>query len=140
MMGYTIWLLAATLAFDLNSVKQEPNLERRSDLALDHANEALDSARDAFQANDSAKMQAALDEVTESVNLSYQSLVDTGKDARRNPKFFKRAELKTRELTRRLDGFRIAVDVDSRAAVDRVRERVNEVHDNLLKSIMSKKK
>jgi hypothetical protein len=129
MMGYTIWLLAATLAFDLNSVKQEPNLERRSDLALDHANEALDSARDAFQANDSAKMQAALDEVTES-----------GKDARRNPKFFKRAELKTRELTRRLDGFRIAVDVDSRAAVDRVRERVNEVHDNLLKSIMSKKK
>jgi len=139
-MGYTIWLLAAMLALDLNSIKQEPNLERRSDLALDHANEALDAARDAFQANDIAKMQAGLDEVTESVNLSYQSLVDTGKDARRNPKFFKRAELKTRELLRRLDGFRIAVDVDSRAAVDRVRDRVNDVHDNLLKSIMSKKK
>lgn len=140
MMGYTIWLLGTMLALDLNSVRQEPNLERRSDLALDHANEALDAARDAFQANDTAKMQAALDEVTESVNLSYQSLEDTGKDARRNPKFFKRAELKTRELLRRLDGFRIAVDIDSRASVDRVRDRVNEVHDNLLKSIMSKKK
>ena len=94
MMGYTIWLLGTMLALDLISVRQEPNLERRSDLALDHANEALDAARDAFQANDTAKMQAALDEVTESVNLSYQSLEDTGKDARRNPKFLNGRSLK----------------------------------------------
>jgi len=140
MVGHMVWLLMMVLAFDLNSVKVEPNLERRSDLALDNANEALDAARDAFQANEAAKLQTALDELTESVNLSYQSLVDTGKDARRSPKFFKRAELRTRELLRRLDGFRLAVDVDSRAPVEKVRDRVAEVHDELLKSIMSKKK
>jgi len=134
------WLLMMALAFDLGSVKVEPNLERRSELALDNANEALDTARDAFHANDTAKMQTALDEITDSVDLSYQSLVDTGKDARRSPKFFKRAELKTRELLRRLDGLRLAVDVESRASVEKVRDRVAEVHDNLLKSIMSKKK
>jgi hypothetical protein len=134
------WVLVLVLALDLNTVKQEPNLERRSDLALEHANEELDAARDAFNANDLAKMQATLAEITDSVDLSYQSLLDTGKDARRSPKFFKRAELKTRDLLRRLDGLEQVVDVDSRAAVDKVRDRVSDVHDNLLKSIMSKKK
>jgi len=134
------WLLILALAVDLSSIKEEPNLERRSELALDHAGEALDTAREAFQSNDAPKLQTALDELTDSVNLSYQSLVDTGKDARRSPKFFKRAELRTRELLRRLDGLRVAVDVESRAAVDKVRDRVAEVHDDLLKSIMSKKK
>ena len=134
------WVLMLVLALDLNTVKQEPNLEHRSDLALEHANEELDVARDAFNANDVAKMQAALAEIVDSVNLSYQSLLDTGKDARRSPKFFKRAELKTRDLLRRLDGLDQMVDVDVRASVDKVRDRVSEVHDNLLKSIMSKKK
>jgi hypothetical protein len=134
------WLLMLVLALDLNSVKQEPNLERRSDLALDHANEELDAAREAFNANDAAKMQLALEEITDSVNLSYQSLLDTGKDARRSPKFFKRAELKTRDLLRRLEGLEHAVDVDSRTYVNKVRDRVSEIHDDLLKSIMSKKK
>jgi hypothetical protein len=135
-----IWLLMLVLALDLNSVKQEPNLERRSDLALDHANEQLDTAREAFNSNDNSKMQSALAEITDSVNLSYQSLLDTGKDARRSPKFFKRAELRTRDLVRRLEGLEHAVDVDSRAYVDRVKDRVSEIHDELLKSIMSKKK
>jgi hypothetical protein len=134
------WLLMLVLALDLNSVKQEPNLERRSDLALDHANEELDAAREAFNANDAAKMQLALEEIADSVNLSYQSLLDTGKDARRSPKFFKRAELKTRDLLRRLEGLEHAVDVDSRTYVNKVRDRVSEIHDDLLKSIMSKKK
>jgi hypothetical protein len=134
------WLLMLVLALDLSSLKQEPNLERRSDLALDHANETLDAAREAFNASDASKMQAALEEITESVNLSYQSLLDTGKDARRSPKFFKRAELRTRDLLRRLEGLEHSVDVDSRAYVEKVKDRVSEVHDNLLKSIMSKKK
>ena len=38
-------ILAMTLAFDLTAVKSEPNLEKRSELALDHANVVLDAAR-----------------------------------------------------------------------------------------------
>ena len=134
------WLLMLVLMLDLNSVKAELNLERRSELALANANKAIDTAREAYEANDATKMQAALEEIADSVNLSYQSLIDTGKDARRNPKFFKRAELKTGELIRRLNGLRLAVDVESRASLDKVRDRVSDVHDSLLKSIMSKKK
>jgi hypothetical protein len=134
------WVLIMVLALDLNSVKQEPNLERRSELALENANASLDSVREAFTAGDMAKMRAALDETRESVDLAYQALSDTGKDPRRNPKFFKRAELKTRELLRRLDGLVQGVDVESQGWVEKVRDRIAEVHDNLLKGIMSKKK
>jgi len=134
------WLLIAILAFDLASIKNEPNLEKRSELALDHAGTELDEAREAYNAGDVAKMESALGEVGESVELAYHSLTDTGKDARRNPKFFKRAELRTRELMRRLEGIRESVSYQDRALVEVVRDRVAEVHDELLKGIMSKKK
>ncbi len=103
-------LLILFLAFDLAAVKLEPNLERRSERAIDNASAAMDAARDAASAGDSAKTKIALDEVRDSVDLAYQSLVESGKSARRNPKFFKRAELKTRELMRRLEGLAQAVD------------------------------
>ena len=35
------------LALDLAGIKAEPKLEKRSELALEYANSALDSARDA---------------------------------------------------------------------------------------------
>lgn len=130
-------LLILCLAFDLAAIKLEPNLERRSERALDNASIAMDAARDA--STDEAKLKAALEELRDSVDLAYQSLVDSGKSARRNPRFFKKAELKTRELMRRLQGLAQAVDSDDRALVEGVRERVSKVHDDLILDIMKKK-
>ena len=132
------WLLIMVLAFDLASVKTEPNLERRSDLALDNANAALDEARDAYNSSDMEKTEVALDEVRASVDLAYRSLEDTGKDARRSPRFFKRAELRTRQLLRRLDGLRDSFSASDRRLLDGLRDRVSEVHDSLLTDIMGK--
>jgi hypothetical protein len=132
-------LLILCLAFDLASVKLEPNLERRSERALDNASVAMDTARDVSTAGEPEKVKAALEELRDSVDLAYQSLVESGKSARRNPKFFKRAELKTRELMRRLEGLVQAADSEDRAFVESVRERVSKVHDDLIKDIMQKK-
>lgn len=132
-------LLILCLAFDLAAIRTEPNLERRSDLAMANASSAMDAARDASEAGDMAKIKAALEELRDSVDLAYQSLVDSGKSARRNPKFFKRAELKTRELMRRLEGLAQAVDADDRVVVESVRDRVSKVHDDLIHDIMQKK-
>jgi hypothetical protein len=132
-------LLIFCLAFDLAGIKLEPNLERRSERAIENASAAMDAARDASIAGDSAKTKADLEELRDSVDLAYQSLMDAGKSARRNPKFFKRAELKTRELMRRLEGLAQAVDADDRAFVQTVRERVSKVHDDLIQDIMQKK-
>jgi len=137
-MTYLILVLA--LAFDLIGVQSEPNPEKRSERALDNANLALDAARDDYSSGNYDKSLNELQEVRDSVELAYRSLSDTGKDPHKDPKFFKRAELRTRELLRRLEGVGEGMSLVDRGIMDKVRERISEVHDNLLNGIMSKKK
>ena len=134
------WVLVLALAFDLAGVKSEPNLEKRSELALSNANSALDAARDSYNQGDYGKTKTALEEVEQSVDLAYQSLSATGKDPRRDPKFFKRAELRTRELLRRLQGLGETVSAADREMVEKVRDRVSEVHDDLINGVLTKRK
>jgi hypothetical protein len=133
------WLLIGLLVIDLASVKLEPNPEKRSDLALENANGALDRAREASSAGDAQKLSEALNEVVESVGLAYDSLEASGKEAR-NSRFFKRAEVRTHEMVRRLSDMARAVSLEDQPLIEKVRDRVSEVHDNLLEGIMSKKK
>jgi len=135
-----IWAVLLLLAGDLDTIKSEPNLERRSERALQNAASAMDLARDAHRAGDSTKAGTALNEVKESVELSYDSLVEAGKDPRRHPKYFKAAELKTRDLLRRLTDMSRAVSMEDRELVEKVRTSVTEIHDNLINGILSKKK
>ena len=132
------WLLMLTLAFDLAAVKSELNLEKRSDRALENAETVLSDVHDLYAAGDLAKTEAALTEVGESVDLAWTSLMESGKDARRSSSF-KRAELKTRVLLRHLEGVRESLSIADRPLVDRVRDRVSEVHDMLLQRIMNRK-
>jgi hypothetical protein len=127
-------------AIDLASVQQEPNLEKRNQLAIECANAALDTARSAYQANDLDKTRASLDEVGEAVSLAYDSLKQTGKEARRDPKFFKKTELATRQMLRRIEGMAEGMNFEDRSLLDKLRERVAAIHDNLLQDIMAKRK
>jgi hypothetical protein len=135
------WFAAASLwAIDLASIQQEPNLERRNQLAMDYANSALDSARTAYQANDLVKTRSSLDDAGEAVSLAYSSLKQTGKEARRDPKFFKRTELATRQMLRRIEGMAEAMNFEDRSLIDKLREKVAAIHEDLLQDIMGKKK
>jgi hypothetical protein len=129
-------LLMLVLALDLGSIRNEPNPDRRSDLAIDNANTALDQAKEAAIAGNGDKLQALLDEIGDSVDLAYESLAG---EAHRNTKAFKKAEQRTHLLLRRLDSFRELADVDDRAKVEKIHERVSIAHDNLLNGIMKKK-
>ncbi len=62
------------------------------------------------------------------------------KDPRRSPKWFKRAEMETRELVRRLQSLSADMSFNDRPEVEAVQSRVQEVHDNLLQGIMESKK
>jgi hypothetical protein len=134
------WVFVLALVFDLAGVKSEPNLEKRSELALTNANTALDAARESYNQGDYDKTKTELDEVEQSVDLAYQSLSATGKDPRRDPKFFKRAELRTRELLRRLEGLGESVSFSDRSMVEKVRDRVSAVHDDLINGVLTKRK
>jgi hypothetical protein len=125
---------------DLAAVKAEPNLEKRSDKALENASAQIDAARKAWQESDAKMFRAAVAEVRESAELSYDSLRATGKNPSKRPKYFKRAELKMRELMRRLDGLKQEVDFDNREPVETVKLRIQELHEELLLDIMGRKR
>jgi hypothetical protein len=127
------------LAADLSAIKAEPDLGKRSDLALANADHNIDSARDAYKAGDLNKLRDLMTEVRESVNLAVESLEASRQQARRS-KYYKRAELKTRALARRLGTLGDEVGVDDRHVVEEARAKVQEVHDHLLEDIMSNKK
>ena len=131
--------LALLLHADLQKVEAEPNLEKRSEAALVHAEEELQSARKAYDAGELQKFQTAIDEVAQLAELSHKSLEDTGKRARRSPRHWKRAEQRLLTLMRHLDSLEKAVSVDDRATVADVRKRVSETHDTILNAIMTRK-
>jgi hypothetical protein len=127
-------------ADDLARLQAEPNLEKRAHAALANAEEALKQARDAYTNGDTAGAEARLGEVEQSVELADSTLKQTGKNPSRSPKQFKYAELRTRELLRKLDGFHDDVSVADRPVLDRVTATVQKIHDALLEGIMGKKK
>ena len=141
-----VMALALTLAggaaasTELDAVRAEANLEKRLKLALDNATSALRSAREAYQAGDTATVTAKTDEIGESVDLAYNSLTETGKNPRKSPKWFKHAEMETRELTRRLEDFAQQMNYNDRAILDKIRARIEQVHDELLTGLMEGRK
>lgn len=125
---------------DLEAIKAEPNLERRSERALENGKRAVEDARAAFNAGDFAKMQAALNEVAESVDVSYDALSETGKHPRKSPKYFKKAEMAIGDMLRRLKSLESDASVEDRPMVQKTEQQLHEIRDNLVSGIMSKKK
>ena len=136
----TLMLALNLVAADLAGIKAEPKLEKRSELALRYADSALDNARDAYKKGDVDASRSALGEVEAGVQLSYESLLATGKDARRNSKPFKDAEKATRQILRRLESLSDFMSAFDRSAVEPAHRTVSDVHDKLITGIMGKKK
>ncbi|HLK49014.1 MAG TPA: hypothetical protein VKT49_12815 [Bryobacteraceae bacterium] len=131
---------AVSMAAELDQARAEPNLEKRSKLALDNADAALRAARAAYRTGDTAASAAKMKELQDSVDLAYMSLADTGKNPRKSPKYFKQAEMVTRELGRKLDDFQHEMSYNDRPSLDAVKVRIQQVHDDLLTGLMEGRK
>ena len=135
--GLCVDLLLSGVAWaDLSRANAEPNLEKRSQLALENAKQALKAARQAYNNGDLAKTKAWLTELQQSVRLAEESLRRTGKNPRKSPKYFKRAEIGTRELLRLIHSFHDFMSFDDRSMLDFVKAEIQRVHDSLLTGIM----
>lgn len=130
---------ADCLPADRKSALEEPNLEKRSKLALDEAADALEAARADYAKGDNDKVAADLARIRQSVDLAYQSLVDTGKNPRKSSKWFKYAEIHTRDLLRKLDTFEEDMSFMDRPPVEKVKGGVQQIHDRLLLGLMEGK-
>jgi hypothetical protein len=139
--GIGVVMLACAPAWaDLRTVMNERNLERRSRLALEYADKALKTAREEYNKGDLEQAAAGISEVRESVDLAKTSLVETGKNPRRSPKWFKRAEISLRDLLKKLDAFNRDMNVADREMLEEATARIQEVHEFLLLGLMEGKR
>jgi hypothetical protein len=133
-------LLSGGLArADLKRALAEPNLEKRSGLALENAAAALKSARAAYDKGDNDQVAKDAGEILESVDLASASLTQSGKNPRRS-EWFKKAEIATRDLSRRIEAFQEQMSYLDRPVLDKVKAKVQQVHDELLLGVMEGKK
>ena len=131
---------AAERAANLESIRAEPNLERRSQLALGFAKATVKPVLEAYEQGDAELGGRLLMQIQEAVELAQESLSATGKSARRKPKYFKRAEIRSRNLIKQLRALSRALNYDEREVVDSVVDRVSAINDQLLLAIMTKRK
>ena len=133
-------LVAAPVSADLQKAMAETNLEKRSKLALDNALAVYQSLRDDYSKGDAARVAADAKEIGESVHLAYDSLTQMGKDPRKASGPYKRAELETRDLARRLETFEQDMNMEDRDVVEKLKNDVQQVHENLLLGLLEGRK
>jgi hypothetical protein len=133
-------VFAGSLRADLTRALKEPNLEKRSQLALENAAAAYTAARAAYEKGENDRVASLLAELQESVELAQTSLTQTGKNPRRSPKWFKRAEIETRGLLKRLEAFEHEMGFNDRPMMEKVKAKVQQIHDELLVGLMEGKR
>lgn len=133
-------LLAAPGPSSLDQVKAEPNLEHRAKAAIDYASVAERNAEAAYSRGEMQKVEAELGIMQQSLDLAQDSLAASGKTPGRNPGLYKYAELHSRELLIRLGDLEQKMDVSERPPVDKVKEKVQEMHDAWFDGIMGRKR
>jgi hypothetical protein len=144
MRWFLLMLAAAVVApvavhADLKTVMAEQDLGKRSKLALENATAALKNAREAYNNDQRDQLSAAVNEILESVNLASESLKATGKNPRKSPKWFKQAEIATRDLLKKMETLQHDMSFEERGVLDKARTRTQEVHDELLLGLMEGK-
>ena len=89
---------------------------------------------------DLAKGARELDALGEAVELAVESLEGTGRNPRRHPRPFKRAEIQTRTLLLQLREARLEAHLEDLEAFDGAIQRVEKANSQLLLGIMGPKK
>jgi hypothetical protein len=112
---------------------QDIDPEKKYMAAFLAANQAIDASRAAGM--DKQELDKAAAEVENVLKI----LEDTGKPPYKNAKHYKKAELKTREILRRIDTLLRDAGVDEREALQSAHDRVQRVHEKLLEGVMMKK-
>ena len=138
-LGLGLISASGLLPADLKIALNEKDLGKRSKLALDNAGVALKEAREAYQKGDDTALAAAAAEIEDSVSLAWDSLESTGKNPRKSPRWFKQAEIETRNLLKKLDTLQHDISFEDRPVLDKAKARLQKVHDDLLKGVMEGK-
>lgn len=129
------------MAQDLDTVGKEQNLTRRSQRALEFAEREMAKAQKIVKDFGSrSELQAALDNIVAGSELALQALRETGRPPRRLSREYKRGELKTRDLIRRLEDLEKALSLDDRPIAEAALKKVTQIHEDFLLGVMGQKR
>ncbi len=118
-----------------DSWQSERNLHKRVEKGLEVAEAQLDEARKIYRDGDPYKAQDQLEVSLDTAMEAYQMIVDSGEDMRRRAGRFKKIEIQIRGLLRKLEDHEKQVVVLDRGPVERTRQTVSNMQDNLLRSM-----
>ncbi len=138
---FALVLIAPALASeDLKSAAAEPNRVKRARLALANGERAALKAGEACKGADYERCNALLTEIQESVELASKSLGESGINARRSPRHFKDAEVRSHKILRLVEPLRVYVHPDDMEHFDAVQRRISEINGEFLSAVLGKKK
>jgi hypothetical protein len=136
----SVALVSSCFAADLAAIREERDPTRRYVLALEHAAAHVAEARTAFQEGKPEAASLAIEQVIAGVRLCDETLRATGKNPSKNPRHFKRAELKMRDIDKRLKTIEEEVGFEERAPIKKVRAEIAKMHEEMLLDIMGRRK
>ena len=125
---------------DLDTIRKQPDLQKRYTAALNFAASRIDAARKSIEAGEREAFVAELKQFLAAVEFTDETLRATGKDPSRDSRHFKKAELRMNEFRRRLRSLESEVGVDERSPVSDTLRRLTELHDQLLQDIMGRRR
>ncbi|MBI1357105.1 MAG: hypothetical protein GC160_22415 [Acidobacteria bacterium] len=123
----------------LDAIRQEPDLEKRSELSLEFARSSVGRVVKAYKDGRPEQAREILASIIEAAELSQASLEETGKVARKKPKHFKKAEIASRKLLKDLEDAQRTMTFEERPDFDPAIRRVDEINRALLLEIMQRK-
>jgi hypothetical protein len=116
-----------------DEVRNQPNPGKRSEVAIEAANRSLDEARESYLGGDSKKGDSEIKEVEALADECLSSVEQANKY-----RYWKKAELKIRQLTRRVESLTDDLGYDQRAKAQELRAHLDQIHDKLLAGVMRK--
>jgi hypothetical protein len=125
----------------LDLQREQDKLKRTTD-AVDHAKAdikiseiLLSLAGDAVRQGDMEMIEKRLSEYTGAIQDAHETLVKTGRDARKKPHGFKDLEISLRRQINQLKDLEPALEFDQREPVEKARNEATRIRDDLLKAL-----
>jgi hypothetical protein len=136
--GFWFLLLAGSVTLCpgqsfLTDLKSEHDPGKRSELALDYADEALTSAKAQYAKGEIHQGDALLDQMTAALQECANSLGTAHK-----AKYYKKAEMKVAYLQRRMQALLDDLSIQERGWAEYTNRKIDEIHDKLLDGVMRK--
>jgi hypothetical protein len=126
---------AEDLAKERAKLLKEQDPIDRTKIGIKISEILLASVGDAIQAEDFSAMNTHLTEYEAVIEDAHETMVNSGRDARKKANGFKELEIALRKHVLRLDDLGRALSLDHRAPLERAKSLASGIRDGLLKAI-----